>query len=72
MTTQGDAHKRRGAMAMKTGLAMLVFGVVIALAFSIGQDKPDGVVGFASLVAFAGFITALIGIGKWRERPAGD
>lgn len=72
MTTQGGAHKRRGAMAMKTGLAMLVFGVVIALAFSVGQDKPGGMVGFASLVAFAGFITALIGIGKWRERPAGD
>jgi hypothetical protein len=59
-------------MAMKTGLAMLVFGVAIALAFSVGRDKPGGMVGFASLVAFAGFITALIGIGKWRERPAGD
>jgi uncharacterized membrane protein YidH (DUF202 family) len=59
-------------MAMKTGLAMLVFGVAIALAFSYGQDEPGGVVGFASVVALAGFITAIVGLGKWRERPAGD
>jgi uncharacterized membrane protein YidH (DUF202 family) len=59
-------------MAIKTGLAMLVFGVVIALAFSVGQDKPGGMVGFASLIAFAGFITAIVGVGKWRERPSGD
>lgn len=51
---------------------MLVFGVAIALAFSYGQDEPGGVVGFASMVALAGFITAIIGIGKYRETPAGD
>ena len=72
MATQGDVHKRRGAMAIKTGLAMLVFGVAIALAFSYGQEKPSPVTGWAGLVAFAGFITAIVGIGKWRERPAGD
>lgn len=72
MTQTGVDHKKRGIMAMRVGAAMLVFGVAIALAFSAGQDKPGGVVGFASLVAFSGFITALVGIGKWRERPAGD
>jgi len=72
MTQTGVDHKKRGAMAIKTGLAMLVFGVAVALAFSYGQEEPGGVVGFASLVAFIGFLTAIIGIGKWRERPAGD
>lgn len=72
MTTSGDIHKKRGAIAIKTGLAMLVFGVAVALAFGYGQEEPGGVVGFASLVAFIGFLTTIIGIGKWRERPAGD
>jgi Zn-dependent protease with chaperone function len=72
MTTPGDIHKKRGAMAIKTGVAMLVFGVAVALAFGYGQEEPGGIVGFASLVAFIGFLTAIIGIGKWRERPAGD
>jgi len=72
MTTQGDPHKRRGANIMKTGLGMLVFGTVIALAFSVGQEEPSGMVGFASFVALAGFITTIVGIGKWRERPASD
>ena len=72
MTTSGDIHKKRGAMAIKAGLAMLVFGVAVALAFGYGQEETHPVVGFASLVAFIGFLTAIIGIGKWRERPAGD
>jgi len=72
MTQTGVDHKKRGAMAIKTGLAMLVFGVAVALAFSYGQEEPGGVVGFASLVAFIGFLTVIIGIGKWRERPARD
>lgn len=71
MTTQGDTHKKRGAMAMKTGLAMLVFGVAIALA-AAGENGNPRLNAFASVVALAGFITALIGIGKWRERPSGD
>ena len=71
MTTSGDVHKKRGANAMKTGAAMLVFGVVIAVA-SAGEYGNAGLSGFAALVALAGFVTAIIGIGKWRETPAGD
>jgi hypothetical protein len=71
MTHTGDVHKRRGANAMKTGLAMLVLGVVIALA-TAGENGNASLSGFAAFVAFAGFIVALVGIGKWRERPAGD
>ena len=71
MTTQGDTHKRRGANAMKTGLAMLVFGVAIALAAGGENGKPQ-LSGFAALIALIGFIVTLVGIGKWRERPAGD
>lgn len=72
MTTQGDPHKRRGANIMKTGLGMLVFGTVIALAFLYGQDEPNAIGGWAALIALAGFITAIVGLGKWRERPASD
>lgn len=71
MTTSGDIHKKRGAIAMKTGLAMLVFGVAIALA-AAGENGNPGLSGFAGFVAFAGFIVALVGVGKWRERPAGN
>lgn len=71
MTTSGDIHKKRGANAMKTGAAMLVFGVIIAIATG-GEDGNMGLSGFASVVALAGFITAVVGIGKWRERPASD
>lgn len=72
MTQMGDVHKRRGANIMKTGAGMLVFGIAIALAFSYGQEEPKAVAGWAGLVALAGFIVGLVGIGKWRERPAGD
>ncbi len=71
MTQNGVDHKKRGANTMKTGLAMLVFGVAIALA-TAGEYGNAGLSGFASFVAFAGFITGIVGIGKWRERPAGD
>jgi len=71
MTTQGDPHKRRGANIMKTGAGMLVFGVIIALA-TAGENGNGGLSSFAAVVAFAGFITAIIGIGKWRETPARD
>ena len=57
---------------MKTGAGMLVFGVAIAIAFSYGQDEPSAVTGWAAFIALAGFITAIVGLGKWRERPAGD
>lgn len=56
---------------MRIGAAMLVFGVVIALA-SAGENGSPQLNAFASVVAFAGFITAIVGLGKWRERPAGD
>lgn len=71
MTTSGDVHKKRGANAMKTGLAMLVLGVIIAIA-TAGEDGNSGLSSFAAFVAFAGFITAIVGLGKWRERPASD
>ena len=71
MTTLGDAHKRRGANIMKTGAGMLVFGVIIAIA-TAGENGNAGLSGFAAAVALAGFITAIVGIGKWRERPASD
>jgi hypothetical protein len=71
MTTSGDVHKRRGANIMKTGAAMLVFGIAIALA-TAGENGNPQLNGFSSLVALAGFIVAIVGVGKWRERPAGD
>lgn len=71
MNHMGDIHKKRGANIMKTGLGMLVFGTAIALAFGYEQE-PNAVMAWATMVALAGFITVFIGIGKWRERPAGD
>jgi len=71
MTQTGVDHKKRGATVMKVGAAMLVFGVAIALA-SAGENGNPQLNAFASVVALAGFITAIIGVGKWRERPAGD
>lgn len=69
MTQMGDVHKKRGANIMKTGLAMLVLGVVVALA-AAGEYGNPRLSAFAAFVAFAGFIVTLVGIGKWRERPA--
>lgn len=57
---------------MKIGAAMLVFGIAIALAFSYGQDDVPAIAGWGVLAAIAGFITAIIGLGKYRETPAGD
>lgn len=71
MTTQGDVHKRRGANIMKAGAGMLVFGIVIALA-TAGENGNAGLSSFSAVVALAGFITAIVGVGKWLERPAGD
>jgi len=71
MTQTGVDHKKRGANIMKTGLGMLVFGIAIALA-SAGENGNAGLNGFATIVAIAGFITAIVGLGKWRERPARD
>ena len=71
MTQTGDVHKKRGANIMKTGAAMLVFGIAIAL-FSAGENGNAGLNSVSTLVAIAGFIVAIVGVGKWRERPAGD
>jgi len=71
MTQLGDVHKKRGVNIMKTGAGMLVFGIAIALAAS-GENGSGFLSSFASLVAIAGFIVAIVGVGKWRERPAGD
>lgn len=71
MTQMGDVHKKRGANIMKTGAGMLVFGVMIAL-FSAGENGNPQLNGFSSVVALAGFIVLIVGVGKYRERPAGD
>ena len=71
MTQMGDVHKKRGANIMKTGLGMLVFGISFAL-FSAGENGSAGLNAVSSLVALAGFIVLIVGVGKWRERPAGD
>jgi hypothetical protein len=71
MTQTGEMHKKRGANIIKTGLGMLVFGIAVAL-FSAGENGNAWLNSFASLVAIAGFIVAIIGVGKYRERPAGN
>ncbi|MGP9528577.1 hypothetical protein [Glutamicibacter sp. AOP5-A2-18] len=58
---------KRGHNARVTGLAMLVFGIAIALAAGYGQ--ADGLSSFSVLVAVAGFITFIVGIGLGRETP---
>ena len=68
MTQNMGDTKKRGAHIMKAGAAMLVFGFAIAL-FSAGDNGNAGLNGFSSLVALAGFITAIIGLGIWRQRP---
>ena len=71
MTQTGDIHKKRGANIMKTGLGMLVFGIAIALA-SAGENGNAGLNSVSTVVALAGFIVLIVGVGKYRERPAGD
>jgi hypothetical protein len=65
--TENLGTKKRGAQVIKIGVAMLVFGVAIALA-SAGENGNPQLNAFSSVVALAGFITALIGVGKYRER----
>lgn len=71
MTQMGDVHKKRGANIMKTGAGMLVFGIAIAL-FSAGETGSPQLNAISSFVALAGFIVLIVGVGKYRERPAGD
>ena len=54
---------RRGHNAIVTGLAMLVLGVVFALAFTTEHFMGS----LAVVVAFAGFITLIVGFGIRRE-----
>lgn len=49
-----------------TVLAMLVFGIVLAVAFTVGDSAAAPA---PILIAFAGFITLLVGIGRRREKP---
>lgn len=65
--TENRGTKKRGATIMKVGAAMLVFGVAIALA-SAGENGNAQLNAFASVVALAGFVTGLVGVGKYRER----
>lgn len=68
MTNQkGNVKHKRGHNTIVTGLAMLVFGIVFALAGGYGD--ASGLQGFSILVALAGFITLLVGIGRRREKP---
>lgn len=62
------SNKKRGHNARITGLAMLVMGIAVALAGGFGD--ATGLMSFSVLVAFAGFITLLIGIGIGREHKA--
>lgn len=71
MEKTGVDHKKRGANIMKTGAAMLVFGIAIAL-FSAGETGNPQLNAFSTFVAIAGFIVLIVGVGKWRERPAGN
>lgn len=52
--------QKRGHNAIVTGLAMLVFGTIAGLIFGVG-------LGYG--VAFAGFITLILGYGIRRETP---
>ncbi len=71
MTTNGDAHKKRGSNIMKTGLGMLVFGIAVALA-AAGENGNPALNGLSVVVALAGFIVLIVGVGKYRETPAGN
>lgn len=71
MTQMGDLHKKRGTNIMKTGLGMLVFGIAVAL-FTAGESGNPQLNAVSVFVALAGFIVLIVGVGKWRERPAGD
>lgn len=68
MEKTGESTKKRGANVMKVGAGMLVFGIAIALG-TAGEHGNAGLNSFSTLVAIAGFITAMIGLALWRQRP---
>lgn len=59
---------RKGHNARMTGLAMLVFGIAFALAGGYGDGQT--LMSISVVVALAGFITFIVGIGLGRETPA--
>lgn len=66
MTDQKETTKpanRRGHNAMVTGLAVLVLGLIVAIA-----GNGSGATGFGILIAVAGFVTGVVGVGMRRER----
>lgn len=68
MTDQKETQKpanRRGHNAMVTGLALLVIGGIFAI-----TGNGSGMTGLGVLIAVAGFVTTVIGIGLRREAPA--
>lgn len=66
----GSVQHKRGHNTIVTGLAMLVFGTVVAfIASGSSNDGAAGFTGFCVLVAVAGLITLLIGVGRRRETP---
>lgn len=48
---------------MVTGLAVLVLGLIVAIA-----GNGSGATGFGILIAVAGFVTGVVGVGMRRER----
>lgn len=68
MTDQKETQKpanRRGHNAMVTGLALLVIGGIFAI-----TGNGSGMTGLGVLIAVAGFVTTVIGIGLRRETPS--
>ncbi|RAX50857.1 hypothetical protein DQ353_00190 [Arthrobacter sp. AQ5-05] len=66
--TSGNVQRKRGHNTIMTGLAMLVMGIAVALVG--GYSDAPGLQGFAILVAIAGLVTLLVGVGRRRETPA--
>lgn len=64
MDTQTQSDKiARGHNAIVVGLAVLTLGVVFSL-----MGNGGGLTGFGVLVAVAGLVTLLVGVGIRRER----
>lgn len=58
---------KKGHNARITGLSMLVFGIAFALAGGYGDGQT--LMSISVVVALAGFITFIVGIGLGREKP---
>lgn len=63
----GKFVSKKGHNARITGITMLVFGIAFALVGTYGE--ADKLMAFSVVVAFAGFITFIVGIGLGRETP---